>query len=116
MISGEWVQERRGAYDLAGAETNDNVGNGDIFGLAGSVRDHDAPSCAESVLGSLDSLGDGTDLVDLEEESVARLEFDGLLDEGGVGDGQIITEKYCKQRATCKKEIFLTRRSGSPRS
>ena len=55
------------------------------------MRNHDTPASAESVLGSLDGLSDGTDLVDLEEESIARLELNGLLDELGVGDGQVIT-------------------------
>lgn len=77
--------------DLAGAETDGDVSNGDIFSLAGAVRDHDAPSSAESILGGLDGLGDGADLVDLQEKGIARLELDGLLDEGGVGDSQVIT-------------------------
>jgi hypothetical protein len=55
------------------------------------VRDHDTPSCAKRVLCSLDSLGDGTNLVDLEQQSVACLLVDGLLNERRVGDSQIIT-------------------------
>jgi hypothetical protein len=31
----------------------------------------------KGVLGGLDGLGDGTDLVDLEQQGVARLELDG---------------------------------------
>jgi hypothetical protein len=41
-------------------------------------------------LSSLDRLGDGTDLVDLEEETVASLLLDSGLDTLGVGDGKII--------------------------
>lgn len=77
--------------DLSGAQTDNNIGNGHILGLTGAVGDHDTPASAESILGGLDGLGDGTDLVDLEEKSVARLELNGLLDELRVGDGQIIT-------------------------
>jgi hypothetical protein len=55
------------------------------------VRNHDAPTGTECVLGSLDSLSDGTDLVDLEQKCVTRLQLDGLLDELGVGDSQIVT-------------------------
>lgn len=40
----------------------------------------------------MDRLGKSTDLVNLEEESIAGLEFDGLLDAERVGDGQIITD------------------------
>ena len=89
---GETLGTGRGtSHDLAGAETNDDVGNGDILGLTRAVRNHDTPAGTESVLGSLDGLGDGTDLVDLEEEGVASLGLDGLLDESGVGDSQVIT-------------------------
>ena len=90
---GETLGTGRGtSLDLSGAETNDDVGNGDILGLTRAVRNHDTPASTEGILGGLDGLSDGTDLVDLEEESVARLLLDGLLDELGVGDCQIITD------------------------
>lgn len=78
--------------DLTGAETDNDVSNGDILSLTRSVRDHDTPAVSVRVLGSLNRLGQGTDLVDLEEESVARLELDGLLDAERVGDSQIVTD------------------------
>ena len=40
----------------------------------------------------LDRLGDGADLVDLEQEAVARLLLDGGLDAEGVGHGQVIAD------------------------
>lgn len=90
---GETLGTGRGtSLDLTGAETNDDVGNGDILGLTRAVRNHDTPASAEGILGGLDGLSDGTDLVDLEEESVARLLLDGLLDELRVGDCEIITD------------------------
>lgn len=55
------------------------------------MRNHDAPSGTEGVFGSLDRLSDGTDLVDLQQKCVTRLELNGLLDELGVGDSQVIT-------------------------
>lgn len=82
---------RSTGLDLARAQTDSNVGNGDILGLTGAVGDHDTPVVSVGVLGSLDRLGKGTDLVDLEQESVARLELNGLLDTQGVGDSQVIT-------------------------
>lgn len=78
--------------DLAGAETDSDVSNSDILSLTGAVRDHDTPAVGVGVLGGLDGLGESADLVDLEEESVARLELDGLLDAQGVGNGQVITD------------------------
>lgn len=79
------------SLDLTGTETDNDVSNGDILGLTRAVRNHDTPAGTEGVLGSLDGLSDGTDLVDLEEEGVASLGLDGLLDESGVGDSQVIT-------------------------
>lgn len=55
------------------------------------MGDHDTPISAKGVLGGLDGLGQSTNLVDLEQEGVARLELDGLLDAEGVGDSQVIT-------------------------
>ena len=81
----------RTGLDLAGAETDDDVGDGDVLGLTGAVGDHDAPAASIRVLGGLDRFGEGTDLVDLEEEGVASLEVDGLLDAEGVGHGQVVT-------------------------
>lgn len=78
--------------DLTGTETDSDVSNGDVLGLTGAVGDHDTPVVGVGVLGGLDRLGQGTDLVDLQQKGVARLELDGLLDAEGVGDSQVITD------------------------
>lgn len=82
------------AYDFTASQTDGNVGNGDIFGLTRSVRNHESPSCAESILSGLDRFANGTDLVNLEQESVASLGLNGLLDEHRVGHGQIVTVSH----------------------
>jgi hypothetical protein len=82
------------SLDLASTETNRDVSDGNIFSLSGSVRDHDAPSSGVRVVGGLNRLGESSDLVDLKEESVARLLLNGTLDADWVGDGKIITEGY----------------------
>src|SRR5690242_15417079 len=79
------------SLDLTSAKTDDDVSNGNILSLTGAVGNHDTPVGTEGVLGSLNSLSDGTDLVDLQEESVAGLLLDGLLNELRVGDCQVIT-------------------------
>lgn len=78
--------------DLTGTETDSDVSNGDILGLTGAVGNHDTPVVGVGVLSGLDGLGQGTDLVDLQQKGVARLELDGLLDAEGVGDSQVITD------------------------
>lgn len=77
--------------DLTSTETDDDIGNGDILSLTGSVRDHDTPAGGVGVVGCLDGLGESTNLVDLEEEGVAGLLLDGTLDADWVGDSEIVT-------------------------
>ncbi|KAI6754374.1 hypothetical protein HG530_012888 [Fusarium avenaceum] len=89
---GKTLRSGRGTgLDLTSTETDSDVSNGDILSLTGSVRDHDTPAVGVRVLGGLDGLGQSTNLVDLEEEGVARLELNGLLDAERVGDSQIVT-------------------------
>ncbi|KAL2290733.1 hypothetical protein FJTKL_14732 [Diaporthe vaccinii] len=80
------------SLDLSGPDADDDVGDGDILGLTRTVRDHDAPAVGVGVLGGLDGLGQGSDLVDLEQQGVGSLELDGLLDADGVGDSQVIPD------------------------
>jgi hypothetical protein len=80
------------SLDLAGSQTHGDVGNRHILGLTRTVGHHDPPAGSVRVLGSLDGLGQGTDLVDLQEQGVARLEFNSLLDAQGVGHGQVVTD------------------------
>jgi hypothetical protein len=74
------------SLDLTSSETNNDIRDGNIFGLTRAVRNHYTPTSSEGVLGGLDGLGESTDLVDLEEESVAGLQLNSLLDTDGVGD------------------------------
>ena len=82
---------RSTSLDLTGAETDGEVGNVGGLGLTGTVRGHDTPAVRLRELDGLDRLGDGTDLVDLEEEGVAGLLLNGGLDAHGVGDSQVVT-------------------------
>lgn len=93
VVLGESLGSRGStSLDLAGSETDGKVSDGDILSLTGSVGDHDTPLGVVGVVGGLDGLGDGSDLVDLEQKGVGRLLLDGSLDSDGVGDGQIITD------------------------
>lgn len=86
--SRQWIS---GAYDLASTETDNDVGNGNVLCLTRSVGHHNTPAGTKGVLGSLNSFRNSTNLVDLQQEGIAGLGLDGLLDESRVGDGQIIT-------------------------
>ena len=96
---------RSTSLDLASAETDDDVSNGDILSLTRTVGNHDTPAGGKGVLGGLGGLGDGANLVDLEEEGVAGLLLNGLLDESGVGDSQVVTTSVVSKirRRFCAK-------------
>jgi len=60
------------------------------------MRDHEAPACTVRILGCLNCFSDGADLINLEQQSIARFEVNGLLDKLRVRNGDIITEEYCQ--------------------
>jgi hypothetical protein len=92
VVLGKTLRSARSTgLDLASAKTNNQVGNKSVFSLSGSVRDHDTPFVRESQVGRFDRLGDGSDLVHLQEQTVASFLLNGGLDTLGVGDGQVIT-------------------------
>ena len=79
--------------DLSGGESDDEIGDEGVLGLAGAMTHHDAPSVGAGEVAGGDGLGDGADLVDLEEEAVAGLLVHGGLDALGVGDGEIVADE-----------------------
>jgi hypothetical protein len=78
---------------LTSTETDNEISNGGIFGFTGTVRDHDTPTGGLGVKSSLDRFSKGTDLVDLEQEGVTGLLFNGSDNTLGVGDQKIITDQ-----------------------
>lgn len=77
--------------DLSGGQADDQIADERVLGLAGTVRDHGAPAVLLGQQMGGNGLGDGTDLVNLQQQAVAGL----LLHSGGnalgVGHGQIVT-------------------------
>mmetsp|Transcript_74633 Transcript_74633/g.216544 ORF Transcript_74633/g.216544 Transcript_74633/m.216544 type:complete len:369 (+) Transcript_74633:49-1155(+) len=72
VVLGQPLTAARGAgLDLAGAEADDEVRDERVFRLAGAVGDHHTPTSLLAHLARLDGLGDGPDLVDLQQERVA---------------------------------------------
>lgn len=61
----------------------------------------------------LDGLGDGADLVDLQQQAVASLLLTGLLDALGVGDGQIVSHHldiHCPRELSPVLPVILIER------
>ena len=57
------------------------------------MRDHNTPTCTVGILSSLDSFGDGANLVDLEQQSIAGFEINGFLDKLRIRNSKIVTRE-----------------------
>ncbi|GBE58766.1 phosphopyruvate hydratase, putative [Babesia ovata] len=79
------------SFDLASAEGDDKVGNEGVLSLAGPVGNHHTPAVGVTQKAGVDGLGDRSDLVHLQQKSVASLLGEGGLDTLGVGDKQVVT-------------------------
>lgn len=86
VVLGEALWAARGSsLDLAGGESHHQVGDEGVLSLTGPVGDHGAPAIALGQEMGLDGLCDGADLVDLQQQAVARLLLNAGLDALGVG-------------------------------
>jgi len=93
IVLGKALRAAGGAgLDLAGPEAHHKVGNEGVLCLAAAVADHDPPASRLGKLAGANSLGEGANLVDLEEEGVDGLLVNGGLDPLGVGDEQVIPD------------------------
>lgn len=82
---------RRSRLDLTSAKSNDEVTNKVVFSLTRAMADHNAPAGGLTHVGGLNRLGDSADLVDLQEQSVAKLLVNTSLDTGRVGNQKVVT-------------------------
>ena len=93
VVLGETLGAARSTgLDLAGAKSDDQIGDESVFGLTGAMGNHDSPSLVVRHLAGVDGLSDRADLVNLEQQSVAALLVNSRLDALGVGHEKIITD------------------------
>lgn len=74
------------SFDLAGSQSNYEISNERVFSLAGTVRNHHSPTVMKALLSCFDGFGETADLVDLQQQGIACLPFDSLVDALGVCD------------------------------
>ena len=93
VVLGQTLGAARGArLDLTGGQAHGEIGDEGIFGFAGAVGSHDTPASLLGHADGLDGLGDGADLVHLEQEGVAPLAVDGGLHALRVGHQQVVAD------------------------
>lgn len=83
----------RTGLDLASVDGNGQVSDGGIFGFTGSVGDHAGIAVGLGKTDGVKSLGQGTDLVDLDKDGVGNIVDDALLDEFRIGNEEIVADK-----------------------
>ncbi len=69
-----------------------DVGDGGVFGLARAVADHRGVAGAVGHLDGLEGLGQGADLVDLDQDAVGAALGDALRQALGVGDEEVVAD------------------------
>src|SRR6266536_38608 len=79
------------------------VGDEGVFGFAGAVGDHLRPAGAAAQAHGFEGLGDGADLVDLDQGGVAGAALDGLANDGGVGDEDVVADELDTAAKSCRE-------------
>jgi len=84
---------RSAGFDLASVRRNCDVGNRAVFGFAGTVGDYSCVACALRHLDRVERLGQGTDLVDFNEDGVAYAFLNAVSQTLGVRNEQVVANQ-----------------------
>jgi hypothetical protein len=76
------------------AQSYSHISKSRVLCLCRAVGGHDLPACPEGHACRIKGLGDGTDLVELEQQGVAGMHLDALLQALYVGDIKVISNYY----------------------
>jgi hypothetical protein len=79
-------------FDLAGAQTDGQVGNVIVLRFTAAVTGHDAPPVLLGQFDGVDTFTNGTDLVDLEEQTVGGLALNRLRNLFRIGHRQVVAD------------------------
>ena len=94
VVLGHAVRTRhRAGLDLQRIHADRDVGDGRVLGLARAVRDHRGVAGALGHLDRGEGLGQGADLVDLDQDRVGDVLLDAFSQDLGVGDEQVVAHQ-----------------------
>jgi hypothetical protein len=83
----------RAGLDLAGVHGDGEIGDGGVFGLAAAVADDGGVAGALGLGDAVEGLGEGADLVDLDEDAVGDAFADASAEAFVVGDEEIVADE-----------------------
>ncbi|VFS63391.1 Uncharacterised protein [Kluyvera cryocrescens] len=88
----------RTSFDLACSGTNSQVSDGSVFSFARTVRDDSSVASVFRHFDRSQSFGQGTDLVEFDQDGVNDAFFDAFFQDLGVGYEQIVTNPagFCR--------------------
>src|SRR5579859_921522 len=95
------ASRQRSGLDLSPAHGNREISDERVLGFTRSVRNHVSPTGVAAHRNGLDRLGDGADLVQLDEHRIGRATLDALLDETRVGNVEIVAHDLYPIAAGC---------------
>ena len=88
------LSSRRGtSFDLATARGHRKVGDERVRSFAGAMRDHLGVRGLTADRDGFECLGDGADLVELDQGSVGDASVHGVSDDCGVGDEDVVADE-----------------------
>ncbi len=83
----------RAGLDLAGARRDREVRDGGVLGLAGAVRDDGGPAGGVRHADRLERLGEGADLVELDQDGVGGALLDAAREALDVRDEEVVADE-----------------------
>ena len=79
--------------DLAAVSRDGEVGDGAVFGFTGAVAEDGGVAVFLGEFDGIEGLGEGSDLVHLDEDGVCDAHLDALAEEIDVGDEQVVADE-----------------------
>ena len=105
VLSNTLGTSRCTSLDLTSVGCNNKVSNGGVLGLTGTVGNNCGVTCALSHLDSLEGLGQGTNLVDLDEDGVTSVNLNALLQALSVGNKEVVADELDLLAQTLGKDL-----------
>ncbi|EDT89704.1 hypothetical protein BIFLAC_02337 [Bifidobacterium animalis subsp. lactis HN019] len=94
VVLGDALATCRGAgLDLAGVLGDGEIGDRGVRRLARTMGDHGGEAVLRGQLDGVEGLGNGANLVELDQQGVAGAHIDALLQTHRVGDEQIVADE-----------------------
>ena len=92
---------------MTGTKADGEVRDVVVLGLTGAVGSHDAPASLLGHFDGVDGLGNGTDLVHLEQQSVTKLLIHSGLDKVRVGAAKEVIPDDLNVRTLLHQDVVV---------